>query len=534
MSKKSTNYDYIVVGAGSAGAIVATRLTEDPATKVLLIEAGPEDASYWSKVPIGFAKILIDDRYMWNYETLAEPGLNGRSFPLPHGKVIGGSSAVNGMVFTRGLPFDYDNWAHMGARGWSADDVLPYFKKLESWAGGADAYHGGDGPIGVENARWKTPLADAFIAAGMNTGLPRNDDFNGATRDGIGYSSLNTRRGRRSSTAEAYIKPNRARANLHIITEALVTRIVLEGRRAVGVSYERGDQVHEVRAAREVVLSAGALHTPHLLQTSGIGPGALLQAHGVRVVHDLKGVGENLMDHVQTGRTFITNSRYTFNRTVDNPLSQLRAGINYYMGPRNGALTNGPSSVISYLRSRDGLEEADLMMHFLPFLPDDTGWGLNKKSGFRIAMFQSRPESRGFVRLSSPDPKVAPSIAFNHLSASEDVATLLYGMRFAKRLSETAPLAQHVVEELEPGKSGESDEGLLAFIRENANTSFHYSGTARMGDDDMAVLDPTLRVRGIDGLRVVDASAMPEITSGNINPAVLMIGEKGADLIRAG
>lgn len=258
----------------------------------------------------------------------------------------------------------------------------------------------------------------------------------------------------------------------------------------------------------------------------------MLQAHGVPVIHDLKGVGENLIDHLQTGRTFITNSPYTFNRKVAKPLSQLIAGINYYLGPRNGALTIGPSSAIAYVRSRDSMSEADLLIHFLPFLPDDTGWGLNRKSGFRIAMFQSRPESRGYVRLRSPDPKVMPTVVFNHLSTPNDVATLMYGMRLAKRLSQTAPLDQYVVEEVAPGPKGESDKGLLAFIRENANTSFHYAGTARMGNDEMAVLDEKLRVRGIAGLRVIDASAMPAITSGNINPAVLMIAEKGADLIR--
>ncbi|TGN95688.1 GMC family oxidoreductase [Burkholderia sp. USMB20] len=533
MSEGNACYDYIVVGAGSAGAIVATRLTEDPATKVLLLEAGPEDTSYWSKVPIGFAKILNDARFIWNYETWPEPGLNGRRFPLPHGKVVGGSSSVNGLVFTRGLPFDYDHWARMGAKGWSYIEVLQYFKKLESWTLGADEYHGDNGPTGVETARWKTPLADAFIAACVNSGLPRNDDFNGPKQDGVGYSPLDTRNGSRSSTAEAYIKPNRKRSNLHIMTEALVVKIVLDGRRATGVTYERDGQAYQVRAAREVILSAGTLHTPHLLQTSGIGPAALLQAHGVPVVHDLKGVGENLMDHVQTGRTFVTNSPFTFNRTVNNWLSRLMAGINYYIGPRNGALTIGPSSAIAYVRSHDGLNEADLLVHFLPFLPDKTGWGLDRKSGFRIAMFPSRPRSRGFVRLTSPDPKVAPSIVFNHLSMSNDVDTLMRGMRLAKRLSETAPLNQYVVEELAPGPLGTSDEGLLAFIRENANTSFHYAGTARMGNDDMAVLDEKLRVRGVDGLRVVDASAMPAITSGNINPAVLMIGEKGADLIKS-
>ncbi|WP_110641144.1 GMC family oxidoreductase N-terminal domain-containing protein [Salinicola sp. CPA57] len=536
MSESTESYDYIVIGAGSAGAVVATRLTEDAATRVLLIEAGPEDTSFWSKVPIGFAKILIDDRFMWNFETLPESGLNDRRLGLPHGKVIGGSSAVNGLVFTRGLPFDYDNWVEMGAKGWGYHDVLPYFRKLESWDGEASDYHGTDGPTGVENARWKTPLAEAFISACENMGYPRNDDFNGGQVGGVGYSPLDTRRGRRSSTSEAYLKPNRSRANLKVMTETLVTKVVLEGTKATGVEYERDGQTHQVRATREVILSAGALHTPHLLQLSGIGPKEVLQAQGIPVVKELKGVGENLTDHIQTGRTFTTSSPYTFNRAVDNPLSQVKSGINYYLGPRNGALTNGPSAAIAYVRSDETLAEPDLLVHFLPFLPDETGWGLNKQSGFRIAMFRSRPHSRGQVRLASPDPKVPPTVVFNHLLEQEDVDALIYGMRLAKRISESAPLSQQVIEELEPGPKGESAEGLLDFIRGNANTGFHYACTARMGsdDDEMAVLDETLRVRGIENLRVIDASAMPAIPSGNINPGVLMLAEKGADLIRSG
>lgn len=533
MSQNRT-YDYIVVGAGSAGAIVATRLTEDPAVNVLLLEAGPNDDSLWSKIPLGWARILFDPRYMWSHETAPERELNGRRIGIPHGKVIGGSSSVNGLVYVRGDAFDYDTWAARGATGWSFDEVLPYFKKQEAWAGGADEWHGGDGPIHAENGRWKNPLAEAFIeAAQAALDVPRNDDFNGPTRAGAGYWPLNTRNGRRSGTAEAYIKPNRHRPNLHIVTEAMVTRVLFEGREAVGVAYERAGQSHTARAGREVILSAGGLQTPQLLQVSGVGPADLLREHGIKVVQDLPGVGENLMDHVQTGRVFSTTSPDTLNVRVGSPFAQMLAGIDYYVGPRTGALTIGSSVVGAFFYTRPGLPAPDVQLFMLPFTPGEKGYDLGKGSGFRLAVYPNRPESRGHVRITSSDIRTPAEVAFNHLTAENDVRTLMDAMRLAEKIGQAEPMRRMGVKEVEPGPAGASDEGLMDWIRSTAGTAFHYSGTARMGVDDLAVVDPTLKVRGVNRLRVIDASVMPTVVSGNTNAATLMIGEKGADLVKA-
>ena len=530
-----TDYDYVVVGAGSAGAIVAVRLSEDPDTRVLLIEAGPPDRSYWSRIPLGFAKIIFDREYMWwNHVTDPEPQLDGRSFPLPHGKLVGGSSAINGLVHVRGFPLDYDDWRDRGATGWGYQDVLPYFRKHERDHRGAGPYHGGDGPIGVELARWKNPLADAFIAAAESTGLPRNNDFNGPTQEGTGYWDLATWHGRRSSTSLRYVYPARRRTNLHVLTGAYVTKVELDGRTATTVVYERDGALHRVRANREIILSAGAIQTPQILQLSGIGPADLLVRFGIPVVHELKGVGENLMDHCQYGRKYESSSPHTLNRQVGGWFTQMLAGIEYYVGKRTGPLTIGASLAGAFVRTRPGLDRPDLHLHFLPFMPGEKGWDLAPFSGFRLGMYQTLPRSRGRIRITSPDPHASPSILFNHLSEPDDVQTALGGLRFARRIAESEPLRRHVVREIAPGPAGDTDEGLLDFIRASADTAFHFCGTARIGTDDMAVVDPALRVRGVDRLRVIDASVMPTIVSGNINPAVLMIGEKGADLVKAG
>lgn len=534
MSNDTNHFDYIVVGSGSAGAIVAARLSEDPRTQVLLLEAGPDDRSYWSRIPLGFAKILFDPRYMWlNHATDPEPHLEGRSFPLPHGKLVGGSSAINGLVHVRGVPLDYDSWRDMGAEGWGYEDVLPYFKKYERDSRGAGPYHGGDGPLGIEPARWQNPLADAFIDATESLGVPRNTDFNGARQEGTGYWDLAAWKGRRSSTSLAYIHPARHRKNLHVVTEAHVTKVEFEGRDATGVVYERGGELHRARADREIILSAGAIQTPQILQLSGIGPATLLQDFGIPVVHHLPGVGENLMDHFQYGRKYETSSPHTLNRKVGNIFSQVLAGMSYYLGGRSGPLTIGASLAGAYLFTRPGIEAPDLQLHFLPFMPGEKGWDLARFSGFRLGMYQNRPLSRGHLRITSPDPRANPSIRFNHLAEPEDVRTAIAGMKIARRIAEAEPLRSHVIREIEPGPIGDTDEGLLDYIRSTGDTGFHFSGTARMGTDGMAVVDPRLRVHGVNRLRVIDASVMPTIASGNINAAVLMIGEKGADLVKA-
>ena len=526
-------FDYIVAGGGSAGSIVASRLSENPKNQVLLLEAGPEDRSLWSRIPLGFGLILFKDKYIWqDYKTTAESGLKGRSFQLPAGKLVGGSGAINGLIHVRGTKSDYRAWVEAGAEGWDWDDVLPYHKRYENSYRGDTDLHSTKGPIGIEPARWKTPLADAYIdTAAKVLGTGKDVDFNSGSPEGSGYWDVATHRGVRSSTSQTILKDARKRPNLTVLTGAFVTRVNFEGKRAVGVTYRKDGQELTVTAAKETILSTGALRTPQLLQLSGIGSAELLKKHGIEVVHELNGVGEHLMDHIQVGRKYTTSSKYTFNAMVGNKLSQGLNGARYLAGDRSGPLTIGASLAGSYLKTDPGLEEPNLQLHFLPFMPGDKGWDLADTSGFRLAMYEGRPKSRGHVRITSADPMAPADITFNHLSSEEDQQVLMAGMRIAKDIAAAMP-AEFDIKEVEPGPRGDSDEELLNYMRESANTGFHYAGTARIGTDDGAVVDPQLRVRGVEGLRVVDASVMPVEMTGNIHPTVLMIAERGADLIQ--
>ncbi len=525
-------YDYIIVGAGSAGCVLANRLSADSRHAVLLLEAGPRDTYPWIHVPIGYAKTMFNPRVNWCYYTEPEPNMHGRTVYWPRGKTLGGSSAINGLIYIRGQREDYDHWAALGNAGWSYDEVLPYFRKLEHNVRGADAWHGADGPLWASDIEAKHELVEAMIAAGGELGIPRNDDFNGATQEGVGYYQLNTRRGFRCSTAVAYLRPARGRPNLRVETQALATRIVFAGRRATGIAYRRDGREMIASARREVILAAGALQSPQLLQLSGVGPGAVLQQFGIPVVHELVGVGENLQDHLQVRVIFRCSKPITTNDILKSWPRKIAMGLRYALA-RTGPMAVGINQGGIFARTVPSLGRPDVQFHVATLSSDMAGSPVHTFSGFTMSMCQLRPESRGHVRIQSPDPLAAPAMQANYLSTPLDRATVVAGVRLARAFAATRALAPYVAGEYRPGATAVTDEDLLEFARNTGGTIFHPSGTTRMGPavDPAAVVDPALRVHGMAGLRVVDCGVMPTLVSGNTNAPVVMIAEKAADLI---
>ncbi len=491
--------DYIVVGAGSAGCVVAARLTEDPSVRVLLLEAGGADRNPWIHIPLGYGKTIVDKRINWMYETEPDPNLNDRRVFWPRGKVLGGSSSINGLLYVRGQPEDFAHWRQLGNEGWAWDDVLPYFRRSEQRIGpGDDALHGRDGPLAVSDLPDRPPLCEAYIQAATECGIAPTDDFNGERQEGVGYYHVTARNGRRSSAAVAFLRPAMRRPNLRVEMRALASRVMLQGRRAVGVAFTQGGVAMQATARREVVLCGGAINSPHLLLLSGIGPGAQLQAAGVEVRHDLPGVGQNLQDHFQARITYRCRFPVTLNDVMMSRWRMVQAGLQYAFA-RRGPLTVSAGTVGIFARTRPELPTPDIQFLLIPFSADRPGEGLNKFSGFLQNCCQLRPESRGEILLRSPDPTVYPAIHANYLSTELDRRTLVEGLKLGRKIA-ARPAMQHWIEaEHLPGEAAQDDAALLAHAKQYGGSIFHPSCTCRMGRDRLAVVDPQLRVHGIEG-----------------------------------
>jgi len=522
--------DYVVVGAGSAGCVLADRLSANGKYRVVLLEAGGKDRNPWIHIPLGYGRTMFDARVNWMFETEPEPALENRRIKQPRGKVLGGSSSINGLLYVRGQAEDYDHWRELGNPGWGYAEVLPYFKKSEDQARGADSWHGVGGPLAVGDLPEPHPVAEAFIAAGVSVGIPYTRDFNGEQQEGVGYYQATARRGLRCSARVAFLRPARRRANLRVITGAHATRILFDGVRARGIVYRAGEDERQVLAAKEVILAAGALQSPQLLQLSGVGPAELLHRHGIAVVSDRKGVGGNLQDHLQARFILECKHRITLNDDMRSFTRMARAGLSYALF-RKGPLGWWAGLAGGFARTRAELDRPDVQLLLMPFSTERVDARLHTFSGFTLSMCKLRPESRGSVRIRSADPLAAPAIQVNYLADARDLETMLAGVKLMRRITAAPALAAIIACERDPGPACASDDEIAAFIRAKGISVYHPVGTCRMGPDADAVVDPELRVRGVSGLRVVDASIMPTLVSGNTNAAAILIGEKGADLI---
>src|SRR5688572_24608973 len=522
-------FDYIVVGAGSAGCVLANRLTESGEHRVLLLEAGGEDDDRWIHIPLGYGKHFRNPKVNWLFASEPDEKTGSRAIGQPRGKVLGGTSSINGMVYVRGQHEDYEEWLDLGNAGWGYADVLPYFKKAEDNQRGANEYHGVGGPLTVSDPVDKHAMCEAFFDAAQSCGYPRNDDINGASQMGFGYNQLTQRRGRRCSTAVAYLRPARSRSNLTIATDAHATRILFSGKRAVGLEYLSGGTRHTAHARREVILAAGAFGSPQLMQLSGLGPASLLREHGIPLVADMAGVGANLQDHYNGRLVFECTEACTLNDVVRNPFAKVREGLKYFLA-RKGFLTMGASTATGFVAT-DGGARPDVQIGIVLYSTDKFGDTLHPFSGFTILVRLLKPESRGSVQIRSADPLAPPAIRPNYLATAKDCDTLVAGMKISQQLVDVPSMKRYAARAHEPDRAFTSDDEWLAYLRNRGGISYHPVGTCRMGQDEGAVVDERLRVRGFESLRVVDASIMPTLISGNTNAPTIMIGEKGADMI---